>query len=291
MKLNKLMTKTKTYILFLILFNISLFAKEQTKDEILWLQNMRPPWMINTGLYKNQGYGDLIRIHFQNKLDEYKHKELPTNPSRMLLELKKHDNICYGPLARVKPFEKHFHWSKPIYALAQPVIIVLESTFKKLGSPIELSMEELIKNKEFKFGHFKNINLYPIGLKPYLSQRNVYSVSTNATTTNLLNMLQKKRIDWIVDSSIFLKWHMNYAGFKINENFKTINIKEAKDKPSLIVHITCKKNEFGKKIIEKINQNISNKTILEIREIIKKWQFDEENTIEFEKINKSFFKI
>lgn len=277
------MNKTLNLLIFTIILCVNLYAK----DEIVWFQNQRPPWMINSGEFKNTGYGDKIRQHFESVLSEYDHKLIPINPSRFFKEMNNYNKLCYGPLMKIKSLKNNFHWSNPIYAIPKQEIIVLESTFEELGSPKEISIEELLKNENYIFGKLANLNHYPI--KKFEHQKNILTISTMASTRNLLNMMQKKRIDWIYDFPLYIKWHTMQSGNIINENYKTIEVKETKQNNKIIAHMICKKNDFGKKIIEKINKNLSKDNILKIRSLVRQWQPNNEDINTFNNINKEIF--
>lgn len=277
------MNKFLNLIILIIILLTNLYAK----NEIVWFQNQRPPWMINSGEFKNTGYGDKIRQHFESVLSEYDHKLIPINPSRFFKEMNNYNNLCYGPLMKMKSIKDNFYWSNPIYAIPKQEIIVLESTFKELGSPKEVSIEELLKNENYIFGKLAHLNHYPI--KKFEHQKNILTISTMASTRNLLNMMQKKRIDWIYDFPLYIKWHTMQLGNIMNENYKTIEVKETKQNNKIIAHMICKKNDFGKKIIEKINKNLSKDNILKIRSLVRQWQPNSEDITTFDNINKEVF--
>jgi len=278
------MKKCNFIIISLLFLNVLMQANT---NEIIWLQNQRPPWMINTGPYKNQGYGDKTREIFKSKLLEYTHKTIPINTSRLTIEVQRNKNTCYGPVGKFESIKSLFHWSKALYHLPNPNIIVLNSTYKKMGSPKELSMESLIQKQAYNFGNHLNILLYPIDVQKYAKQKNVTSIATTSPTTSLLNMLEKGRVDWIYDSPVFVKWHSSLS--KTSENFKTIKVTETKNKAPITAYLVCSKNTWGKKIINKINNNINKENILKIRSYLRKWQLDEANLKEFDDINTKMF--
>jgi len=275
-----------TFILIVFFFS-SLYSNEVDKQEIVWFQNQRPPWMMNSGEFRNQGYGDKIRQHFESILNSYNHKIIPINPSRFIKEMNKHNNLCYGPVMKVDFLKDFFYWSVPIYSIPKQKIILLESTFKKLGSPKEISIEELLMNQNYSFGKLANLNHYPI--KKFKDQKNIQEISTMASTTNLLNMLQKRRIDWIYDLPIYIKWHLLQDQNIKNEEFKTIDVIETNKNDKIIAHMACIKNDFGKDIISKINKSITKDNLLEIHSYVRKWHSDKKSLDTFDRINKELF--
>lgn len=279
------------FCLSLIIFlGLVSFVYAKKADEIIWLQNNRPPWLISTGAHKNEGYGDKIRIFITtNYLDEYKHRLLPVNPSRALRIVKEENtDICYASIFRLKNTESFLIYSKPIYVLPQGRIIVTNEIHNKLNNIDEISMIELIQNNNYIFGKIKGIDFYPIDVKKFENQKNVITLSTSSPVVNLLNMMKRNRIDWIYDYNVFIKWE-EFLNKDYKNIFKTIKVKETQNLPKSIGYIACRKNSFGKKIIDKINKNLSKSNILEMRKEIRKWQLDDSTAKEFETLNKELF--
>lgn len=277
------MKKTLVFLLLLIHIIIDLQAKE-----IIWFQHQRPPWMINTGEFKNQGYGDKIRLSIIENLSNYTHRTLAITPSRFYKEIENYDNLCYGPVMKLQNIEQHFYWSQPIYSIPGQKIIVLEETYKNLDSPKEISMKELIQNEDFIFGNIANIKHYPFDLNPYRHLDNVKTLANSGATTSLVSMLQKKRIDWMYDFPFFIVWHNKLAHKKF-DNYRTIKITEKALVPKILAHMVCKKNEWGKKVIEQIDKSLTKEHILKLRGFVRPWQLDEANKQEFDRLNKELF--
>ena len=275
-------------LVLMISSNILVFAKKT--DEIVWLQNNRPPWMISSGVHKNQGYGDKIRIYLTTHyLKNYKHLLLPVNPSRALKIAKTNNsNLCYGPIFKLKDSEKFFYYSKPIYTLPQGRIIVTNDTYGKLNSVDEISMTNLIQNRNYTFGKIKGIYFYPIDVKNYENQKNVVTLSSTSPVVGLLQMMKKNRIDWIYEYNVFIKWE-TFLNKDYSNLFKSIQVKETQSLPISITYMACSKNSFGKSIIEKINKSLNKEHILKIRKEVRRWQLDENTLSSFDKVNKEVF--
>ena len=259
-------------------------------NEIDWLQNNRPPWLISSGIYKNEGYGDKIREYITtNFLSEYKNRLIPINPSRALKIVKENNsNLCYGPIFKLKDTQDNFYYSKPIYVLPQGRIIVTNDTYNKLGKVGKISMLDLIQNEDYTFGTIKGIHFYPFDVTQFKNQKNVITLSSSSPIVNLLQMMKKNRIDWIYDYAVFIKWE-TFLNKNFEKTFKTIQVKETKNLPKSIAYIGCSKNEFGKKIIDKINISLNQNAILEMRSYVRRWQLDESVTSSFDDLNKELF--
>lgn len=270
-----------TLVLFLSSF---LFA-----NSVTWLQHQRPPWMISYGDYENQGYGDEIRNIFENRLIEYKHQHTTINFLRVEAKAKRGGEYCYGPVGKFPAWRDLFYWTKsPLYVLTPRKIIMLESTHVKLGSPKELSIQKLIEDKNYVFGHVNHSVMVPPILKPYLKNNNIFSLSSITPSIQLLNMIDKGRVHWMVDFPFLIKWSEK-LGDKKNKII-SVPIKEYKDHKGFQNFIGCTKTPFGKKIIEEIDKTIDKRTIQEARELVLQWQPDDGTKEEFQKLNKQYFK-
>jgi len=270
-----------------LILNTSMYASD--KKEILWLQHQRSPWMISSGPFKNQGYGDKIRQIIETSLSQYSHKTLPINPPRLLKELKLNDNICYGPVGKLPVFKDKFHWSKALYVLTGFRIITLDATNKKLNYPKEISMKKLLLDKNLIFGQITNMWHYPIKIEEFEHLNNIRSISSSAPLSSLLNMMKKGRIDWVFDHPVYVKWANTITNLDNKENFVTIKVKESKDAPLLVGYFGCSKNSFGKQAIQDINKHITEKNVLQFRSLVQEWQLNSETLKSFKRLNKDFF--
>jgi len=281
--------KPLLFIFAYFCFWSTLWAQED-KAEIVWLQHNRPPWLISEGTYKNQGYGDKTREILTNRyLKDYDHILLPVNPSREnILVTQTNQNICIGPNLKHKPYVSHLYWSKPIYTLPKARIILTKEKLEELNNIEEISMEELIQNEKFRFGNIKSAKYYPLDIKNYLNQKNIYTISSGSPLTHLLKMMRKNRIDWIFDHPVFVRWD-EILSQNNEDKFRTIRVTEDKDTPNPVAYIACRKNEFGKKIIDTINKNLTQKDILDIRKEVRIWQLDENTKKFYDKLNQDYF--
>jgi len=279
---------TILFILFLHFIIIgNTYANEQ--KEIVWLQHQRPPWMIAAGIHKNQGYGDKIRKVIESNLDNYKHKLLPINPSRLLKELEDNKTICYGPVGKFPALKDKFYWSKALYVLTGYRIITLDHINQKFNNINTVSMKKLLEDKSLIFGRIADMWHYPIDMKEYEHQDNILSISSSAPLSNLMSMMQKKRVDWVFDHPVFVKWANTIVNSNPNEKFITMKVKESSKSPKIIAYIGCTKNAFGKSIIDEINAKHTKENLLLFRSYVRKWQLNDETLNSFESLNRNFF--
>ena len=282
----------KSILSFSLLISIFLssFSFANSPEKIIWLQHNRPPWLISKGPFKDQGYGDKVRELIKKKyLQDYQHISLPVNPSReSQIIMHTNQNICFGPNLKHKQYLSHFYWSKAVYTMPKARIILTKEKLEQLNNIDEISMEELIQNQNYKFGHIKSAKYYPFDMSRYSNNDNIFTISSSAPLTSLLKMMRRDRIDWIFDHPVFVTWEAKVNKRK-EDRFRTIKVKEFSNTPNPVAYIACRKNEFGKKIIERINKQITPNDILEIRKELRSWQLDEKTKQSFDKLNLELF--
>ena len=283
-----MITKSLSLLLLLLFLNTFTFANESNK--IIWLQHNRPPWLISQGPFKDQGYGDKVRAIIKKKyLLDYEHISLPVNPSREnKIITKTNQNICFGPNLKHKQYLSHFYWSKAVYTMPKARIILTKEKLKELNNIDEISMEELIKNESFRFGYIKSAKYYPFDITKYIAKQNVITISSSAPLTSLLKMMRRDRVDWIFDHPVFITWEAILNKRK-EDRFRTIKIKEFNKTANPVAYMACRKNAFGKKVIDRINQKLTQNDILEIRKELRNWQLDDKTKQSFDKLNLTYF--
>jgi len=87
-------------------------------------------------------------------------------------------------------------------------------------------------------------------LKRYRKQDHVERLSTEHAIKNLLEMMLVGRIDYTISHSP----QSTYASEQIHAKGKFISLPTREAGPMINTHVLCTKNEWGRKIIEKINK-------------------------------------
>ncbi len=276
-------------LLAFLMFQRQVYAK----DVIIWNQLNVAPFHITTGELKGEGYGDKILEFWRAVLPEYKHEIRVMNFPRLIEELKDpENNNCTASLIKMPAIADHRAWGRKLY-IVPPMLIVTrpEVLSKKLGNLSEISFEDLINRRELKFGYVTTQN-YSKDIDTIIAknkgQKNLYGISSGSQVKSLLLMINKKRIDWMVAWPHEAAWFLKSEQTKTDKlSFATIAIKGFKADYSAFPN--CSKNEWGKKIIDKINSNITPEIRKKFHSFYESWLIDKNSIDLFRSIQKEEF--
>jgi len=242
----KLVNHLIIYILCLIVYASSAYAK----DTVVWAVADRPTSYILEGVDKGRGVVDEVYYLLHKNLKEYEHKTNKMNFARVLQQMENGENQCACGFKKPER-EKVGYYSVPaVIALPFSVIVKKGKLEEIYGKTESIALTNLLKNEKFKGGVSKKRsygNITPL-IDTYEKKGNLYA---HPSTQNLMKMLMADRLDYAIEIHSFA----NYIAKQLdNEDiFETYAIDENKNKV-LIAYIFCTKNEWGRKIIEKVDR-------------------------------------
>jgi len=242
----KLVNHLILYILCFIVYTSSVYAKET----VVWAVADRPTSYILEGVDKGRGVVDEVYYLLHKNLKEYEHKTNKMNFARVLQQMENGENQCACGFKKPER-EKVGYYSVPaVIALPFSVIVKKGKLEKIYGKTESIALKNLLDNEKFKGGVSKKRsygNITPL-IDTYEKKGNLYA---HPSTQNLMKMLMADRLDYAIEIHSFA----NYIAKQLdNEDiFETYAIDENKNKV-LIAYIFCTKNEWGRKIIEKVDR-------------------------------------
>ncbi len=242
----KLVNHLIIYILCLIVYASSAYAK----DAVVWAVADRPTSYILEGVDKGRGVVDEVYYLLHKNLKEYEHKTNKMNFARVLQQMENGENQCACGFKKPER-EKVGYYSVPaVIALPFSVIVKKGKLEEIYGKTESIALANLLENEKFKGGVSKKRsygNITPL-IDTYEKKGNLYA---HPSTQNLMKMLMADRLDYAIEIHSFA----NYIAKQLdNEDiFETYAIDENKNKV-LIAYIFCTKNEWGRKIIEKVDR-------------------------------------
>ncbi|NRA40028.1 MAG: hypothetical protein HRU15_17930 [Planctomycetes bacterium] len=265
-------------------------ATSQYKNKhITWIGFPRPPYFITDGPQAGNGYADNMQKIWEAELSDYSHSYLVMNSKRFLELIKRPGNYAIAAIGKFPANENLLNFSKPTYALPQPRIVMRIDTWHTLGKPELLSMHQLLKNNSLTFGTIVGYQMFPIDISQYQNQQNIYSTSSSSPMETLMKMMRKKRVDWIIEHPVFLKWEDQQSNHADKHTqFVTIPIKEAK-KDNIYARFAASRGIWGEELCRRINASLQKKRILRIRSFVHKWFFDQSSREEYTHINQEYF--
>lgn len=218
-----------------------------TGQEIKWRVIDWPPFYILNGPHKGQGLYDQMITLVERELPEFQHLRVPMTTARIHKEWKRGNNACHPS---VLPGE-HGIESK-VNSLLLPYRIV---SSKKTNLPIQpqqtsLSIDTLLSNSKFTGG------ITPSRYSPTLNKivekhANSPHLTSSPRYQTLVKMLLMERLDYLIEYPPIVSFYAEQEGLVNKTN--SFEIAESHQKYLKVV-FACTKNEWGKKIIQKINK-------------------------------------
>ena len=237
----------------LICLTLALATPTWAKDSITWMKTVMPPYLIEDGAFKDQGYGDVITRIIQSHLVEYEHVEITTNITRHFYKFKQGDNVCSVGLFRSPEREAFMYFSIPSFLTLPAVIIIRKDSLPQFGGKATVRLADVLSDKNMTIGLSKDrsfgIDTDAI-LNKYRGGSTILEISGQELSLNLFKMLMKGRLDGIIGLPEEALYQAGQMG--IRDQLITLSIEEIQtDYDSCSVG--CSKTPWGKEVIDKIN--------------------------------------
>ncbi|WP_319544019.1 TIGR02285 family protein [uncultured Pseudodesulfovibrio sp.] len=257
-------------VAILFLFQIA-YAENKV---INWYHANFPPGFIEIGSMKNDGYENYLERLIRDNLSDYSHSYRTANYSRILEQIRT-TNACCVALLRNSEREKYIEYSLPtMIALSNGIFIESEriDEFKPFIDEYGyISIKDLFHNSEFNMGVSKG-RIYGGAideiLNKYHDSMKIHIRSGDDVLRGLVEMMKEgRKIDYVIGYPHEINW-LNYIRMLEGDlSFMSIKFIPIKEMPKYVIsQIGCSKNEWGKKVIRRINKLLGGKYIQEYKE-------------------------
>jgi uncharacterized protein (TIGR02285 family) len=255
-------------VFFLLIFSPLICAE---KLKIDWLLPNSPPFYISDNS-DELGICEALVEKLRTSLPEVEHNLLIIPQARINKMMRYGEKVCFPCMIYRKQGNALATFSHPTviyppFAIAASINTVNQIK-AKYGSPLDIKL--LLNDHSFQLGR-ENARRFGALLQPILEQSHAYQNSAliyNSTesTTALINMIKKNRIDYIIEYPV----NINYQKSIGNNSLAMIEIKQLKNHfiYGAIGCATSAKDNFGIKAISLINEALKN-SILKDKEYIK----------------------
>jgi len=238
-------------LILILFFNSILSAKP--KETIVWnVANEPPITIIKNNTF--QGYGINIIKSIQKNMPQYNHKIIDANNyNRLNKNITSSDSLsCAIGLFKTPERLKNMYFTKvPVFYFFDIQIALTEKTFKELGSPKKLSLEDLLNKKDFIFGLSKG-RTYSTELREIIKNNtldtNIIYLSQDNVSSSIVQMLMKNRITYMLIYPDEATYMFEKYGYK--NKMVTVPIKETSQFGESWG--VCSKTEKGKLVVDKI---------------------------------------
>ena len=275
-------------LIIFIIFSINIFSKEQIK----WFVTNYPPAFIiednNFNGFEVNTLNNLIK-----NLKNYNITYYQTSLSRALEDMKNKKNVCALYLFKTPEREKNLYYSLPYRVTFSNGIIIKKSEKNKFKDFFDknnkIKLKSLLKDKTLTLGINKRISYgkeIDDIIQKYINNPNIFLLTRENYIENLLKLLSLNRIDYFIGYSESIK----YLSKKLNtkDEFIYIPISEL-NKDYFLLYVVAPKNDFGKKVINDVNEIIlKTNFVKDAANYYKKW-LNKDSQVEFEKMFNNFF--
>lgn len=225
------------------------------KDSILWLEAVMPPYLIQDGDFKEQGYGDMITHIIQQQLTGYDHEEMVTNIARHFYKFKQGEKVCSVGLFKTPERAEFMYFSIPSFLTLPAVVIIRKDKLPAFGNRSTVKLEELFSSNTMIFGLSKDrsygIDIDTI-IKKHAGQQSIFEFTGPELSHNLFKMLMKGRLDGLIGLPEEVLYQAEQLGLR--DQLVTLSIEEnMHGYDGWLSAVGCSKNEWGREVIGKIN--------------------------------------
>jgi uncharacterized protein (TIGR02285 family) len=260
------------FITAFVFIYIPAFAAET----IEWAVADRPTSYILDGPDKGKGAVDeLYALLFKN-LKGYDHKTVNMTFGRVLQTMKSNGNLCAVGF-RDPERESAAYFSIPaVISLPFSVVSRKGDLERYFGEQDSVSIDMLLSFGELKGGIMQKRSYGEIDpiIKKSEDKKVLYTLSPNS---DVVQMLLTNRLDYILEIVSFVKYRAKQSGK--SDEITSYAIKEYTS-PVLVAHVFCTKNEWGRRMIGRINAILREKRPTpEYLEFMERWYDDKSKKI------------
>lgn len=282
----------KRWLSCLLIIIVSLLPHLARSETIItWYRYDLPPYHILRGEFVGQGPLDYVFELEKQWLSDFRHTTIAVNTTRMNREfLSRKDHRCITASFIFPVSVPGWTWSNAIYVEPPAVVVGNDQAITPLAKNDSVDFEVLLAQENLKFGHFDG-RIYggivdPL-IEEYLDKPNFISVSSYASGESLMRMLNRGRVDFILEFLPEIHW-LNLSG-QLTTQTKLSNFKIIGHEPLSPVHIGCVNTDWGNKIIARVNKAITPSVRATIWEKYEKWLYTDFAINHFRNAQQQYF--
>lgn len=249
-------------------------AAAAANDSVTWMEAVAPPFFIHEGEYKGQGYEDVVTDILKENLPEYNHDEMTSNLSRHYYNFKHGQKVCNVGLYKTAEREEFLHFSIPSFFTLPTVLVIKKERLANFGGSKTVQLDALLKDGKMTIGTATNRSYgkdVDTILDKYKDQGNIFVFEGEELSRSFFHMLKLGRLDALISLPEEAIYQAEKLGLK--DEIMTLTIEENQGGyDSWLSSVGCSKTEWGKKIIEKINQILlAQRPTKRYREAYERW--------------------
>jgi len=259
-------------IIFCFLYNCAFYT--DAREVINWVYSDFPPAYILKGEFKNQGYAQLTQALIKKQLPEYTHAKIKANYGRTTLLISKHNNYCHSALLKTKERERYIEYSSPVYFLLSNKLFVKNKSLFKIKPYMKkniVDLNALLNSDKFTLAITKG-SIYGDRIDQTIKQhKDMLPIFQRTAEDHFIGLSKLLVLDnRKVDGFIGLPTEEFYvAKYSERPQYSSFSIQGASQYQ--LGYIGCSKTNFGKHVINKVNEVLKNYKTPVIDNFYKQW--------------------
>ncbi len=269
---------------YLLLVSSICQAKEQDETLIRWIQLDQPPAFIVKGNRQGQGFVDYVQKRLQGHLTDYDHYSLLVNSARHKAMLNNNENLClsyleYFPDLPTLAQDKEGNYLRSLPWSPHPTLeLLMKRSFAEnlLNTKKHVQLETILQNKDLILGLPSKRWKGQINKLVKKHEKNIpYVWNASQDFGSIFQMILKDRVNYTMAYPLWISyWEKEYH--VPNGTMISLPLEEMKY-PYIRVAVGCKNNDWGKKIITKVNQFLKTEVpSIAWRENMERWLPEED---------------
>ena len=230
-------------------------ARAAERETVTWMEAVFPPFFIQHGVSAGQGYGDVVSAILREQLTGYEHQTITTNITRHFYKFKQGENVCSVGLYRTPEREAFMHFSIPSFLTLPAVLIVRKDRYAAFGGRPSVRLDTVLSRQDLTIGLARDRSYGPATdaiLRKHGGSLHLVTTNGQELSGNLFRMLMLDRLDGLIGLPEENLYQAEQLG--IRDQLMTLIIEENQQGyAGWLSSVGCSKNEWGRRIIEKIN--------------------------------------
>jgi uncharacterized protein (TIGR02285 family) len=231
-------------------------APGSAQETIQWLTIDFPPLFVVEGQFKGQGMSDQSTALMQRLLPEHRHHNVKSNTKRALKALEK-GGTCFN--GAFKNAQRDAVGQFGVINLVIPAhhLVMRKSIYDQYFSGQQsVALEHMLQDDKLRFGYAVGRSYgQPLSsiIDKYKSNQNLISYEGGNISGNLLGMLIKDRVDYIVEYPWVVRYEMEMNHQDQKKNIAHVQIAELGEQQFLAAGFYCsQKDGFGERIMNQL---------------------------------------
>lgn len=248
------------------------FIKKETKTSIPWAVIDWSPYYILRGPQLGEGRLDRLKKIIAERLPLYQFVDVYADMPRAMELWGLGKNICIGSAIKTPDREKLAYFTAWSFQVPHEYLIVTgkPEVFRRM--PDAPSLKEILSQKKLK-GVFTENRSYGLAIDSMIQAAvkppsSVKQVRSSEGYLSVLKMIEKGRYDYTIEYESVV-WEFNQRIFPS----KPLYSKPLKESyPSIVIYVACTKNEWGKKVVQQIDEALQKAAISkEYQSAVESW--------------------